>query len=127
MNAILEITEADGNTWKVNLQPLSIYTIGRGKDNDIVLNDRRASRRHAQIIAEATYFRLIDGYRVGGEIKRSVNQVFVNGFPMLEKILDTGDEVIIGETHLKFNKVAEVKVPAISKNENNEKSIIKNG
>ncbi len=118
MNAILKVTEASGNNWKVNLQPLSIYSIGRGKDNDIVLNDRRVSRRHAQIIGEATGFKIIDGYYVDGEIKRSVNQVFVNGTPRLEKILEQDDEIIIGETHLKFNKSSEANAAEVPKSKN---------
>jgi adenylate cyclase len=118
VNAILKVTEASGNNWKVNLQPLSIYSIGRGKDNDIVLNDRRVSRRHAQIIGEATGFKIIDGYYVDGEIKRSVNQVFVNGTPRLEKILEQDDEIIIGETRLKFNKSSEANVAEVPKSKN---------
>jgi adenylate cyclase len=113
VNAILEVTDASGSSWKVNLLPLSVYSIGRGKDNDIVLNDRRASRRHAQIIAEASDFKIIDGYHSGGEIKRSVNQVFVNGIPRLEKILEPNDEIVIGETKLKFNKLDEAKVAKV--------------
>ena len=105
MNAILKITDANGNSWEVNLLPSTNYSIGRGKDNDIVLDDRRASRRHAQIIAEADDFKIIDGYYEGAEIKRSVNQVFINGAPKLEKILEQDDEIIIGETKLKFNKI----------------------
>lgn len=118
MNAILKITEASGNSWKVNLHPRSIYSIGRGKDNDIVLNDRRVSRRHAQIISEATDFRIIDGYYTGGEIKRSVNQVFINGTPRLEKILEQDDEIVIGETRLKFDKFSEANVAEALKSEN---------
>jgi len=118
VNATLKVTEASGNSWKVNLLPLSNYSIGRGKDNDIVLNDRRASRRHAQIIAEAADFRIVDGYSSGGEIKRSVNQVFVNGTPRLEKILEQGDVIIIGETRLKFDKSTEAKVAEIPKSKN---------
>ncbi len=118
VNAILKVTETSGNSWEVNLQPLSICSIGRGKDNDIVLNDRRVSRRHAQIISEATDFKLIDGYYTNGEIKRSVNQVFVNGTPRLEKILEQDDEIIIGETKLKFNNFSEEEVAEIPKSEN---------
>ena len=109
MNAILKITEPGGSDWEVKLLPLSVYSIGRGKDNDIVLNDRRVSRRHAQIIAEATNFKIVDGYAVGGEIKRSVNQVFVNGTPLLEKILEPGDVISIGETQLKFGQTSAAK------------------
>jgi adenylate cyclase len=107
MNAILKITDPSGNSWEVNLLPSTNYNIGRGKDNDIILDDRRASRRHAQIIAVAEDFKIIDGYYEGGEIKRSVNQVFINGMPRLEKVLESDDEIIIGETKLNFNKINE--------------------
>jgi adenylate cyclase len=115
VNAILEVTDTSGNSWTVKLLPLSVYSIGRGKDNDIVLNDRRASRRHAQIIAEAAAFKIVDGYHSGGEIKRSVNQVFVNGTPRLEKILEPNDEIVIGETRLKFYTLAETKITEVQK------------
>ncbi len=85
--------------------PDMIYSIGRAKENDIVLNDRRVSRRHAQIMAEGVGFKLIDGYFVNGEIVRSVNRVFVNGQPSLEKTLEQGDEIVIGESRLEFHKL----------------------
>lgn len=107
MSATLKITDATGNSWEVNLSPSTNYSIGRGKDNDIVLDDRRASRRHAQIIAEAEGFKIVDGYYVGGEIQRSVNHVFINGTAKLEKILEPNDEITIGESRLKFIKIGE--------------------
>lgn len=124
MNAILQITEPDGSIRKFNLLPLSIYSVGRGKDSDIVLNDRRVSRRHAQIIAEADDFKIVDGYFSDGEIKRSVNQVFVNGTPRLEKILEPGDVIIIGETRLQFDEFNEAKIAPrpTSENENPKNS-----
>ncbi len=124
MNAILKITDASGNGWEVKLLPLSVYSIGRGKDNDIVLNDRRVSRRHAQIITDANDFKIVDGYSANGEIKRSVNKVFVNGTPKLEKILESGDEIVIGETRLTFDKISSAKSAEISQNkiENSVKS-----
>ena len=85
------------------------YNIGRAKDNDIILNDRRVSRRHAYIVAEGAYFKLVDGYFVAGEITRSVNHVFVNGTPQLEKTLEPGDVITIGETKLEFKKLSEPK------------------
>ena len=109
MNATLKITDASGRTWDVSLTPGLAYNIGRAKDNDIVLNDRRVSRRHAYIVAEAGNFKLIDGYFVNGEITRSVNRVFVNGTPQLEKILEEGDVITIGETKLEFRQIKEPK------------------
>ena len=87
MNAILKITDASGSSWEVNLLPGAIYNIGRAKDNDIVLNDRRVSRRHAHIVAENSRIKIVDGFEVNGEIHRSVNRVFVNNVPQLEKVL----------------------------------------
>lgn len=106
VSAILKITETSGRTWETNLLPESVYSVGRSKENDIVLNDRRVSRKHAQIAADDANFRIIDGYFENGEIKRSINRVFVNGLPRFEKILEQGDVVTIGETKLEFRKIA---------------------
>lgn len=102
MNAILKITEAGGRNWALNLMPGSVYSIGRAKENDIILNDRRVSRRHAHIRADAGQFTIVDGFYENGEIHRSVNKVYVNGEPVLEKILKPGDQITIGTSELKF-------------------------
>lgn len=107
MKSILKITEAAGNSWDFELAPNSVYTIGRAKENDIVLNDRRVSRHHAQVASENGAFKIIDGYFDGGEFKRSVNRVFVNGLPHLDKILESGDVVTIGESRLLFERLAD--------------------
>lgn len=111
MKALLKITEATGKNWEVELSPANAYSIGRAQENDIVLNDRRVSRRHAQIIAENGGFKLVDGYYVGDEIQRSVNRVFVNGLPQLEKVLEPGDLITIGASRLEFEQVEKVKEP----------------
>lgn len=102
MSAVLKITEPDGRSWETSLVPGASLTIGRAKENDIVLNDRRVSRKHAHIAADAVGFKIVDGYFENGELKRSVNHVFVNGSPMLEKPLSQGDTVVIGESRLEF-------------------------
>lgn len=117
MNATLKITEPDGKMWQVNLLPRAIYSVGRAKDNDIILNDRRVSRRHAQIVTEAEVIKLIDGHFENGQVQRSVNSVFVNGVLQLEKILEPGDVVTIGETKLEFEKRNLVSVAPIKKSE----------
>lgn len=114
MNAILKINEASGKTREVELLPESSYSIGRAKENDIVLNDRRVSRKHAQIIGDRGKYKVIDGYFENGEIKRSINRVFVNGLPSFEQILAPGDVVTIGETTLEFRKAAAEKSAAPS-------------
>ena len=113
MNAILKITDASGRSWEVNLLPGAIYNIGRAKDNDIVLNDRRVSRRHAHVVAEAAIVKIVDGFDVNGEIQRSVNRVFVNNVPQLEKTLEQNDQIIIGESRLIFHNIPETKVAEI--------------
>ncbi len=102
MRAILKIIQANGNTREFALLGGNTYSIGRAKDNDIVLDDRRISRRHAQIIAAADEFKLIDGTFVNGEIKRSVNHIFVNGTQVFEKVLEANDQIVIGESRLNF-------------------------
>jgi adenylate cyclase len=109
VNAILKINEASGKMREVELLPESSYSIGRAKENDIVLNDRRVSRKHAQIIGDRGQYKVIDGYFENGEIKRSINRVFVNGLPSFEKILVPGDVVTIGETTLEFRKAIDEK------------------
>ena len=107
MGAQLRITEANGREWELNLRPDSTYMIGRAKENDIVLNDRRVSRRHAHIRVDASGYTLVDGYFVDGELKRSVNKVFVNGNAVLEHALQPGDQVTIGTSLIKFELVPE--------------------
>ena len=113
MSAILKITDTGGRSWEVSLSPGAVYNIGRAKDNDIVLNDRRVSRRHAHIVAEDSTFKIVDGFYYNGQLSRSVNRVFVNGAPQLEKILVHGDLITIGETRLEFKKNAPKAVPPV--------------
>lgn len=100
---LLKITDASGREWEQEILPRRIYSIGRAPDNEIVLHDPRASRRHAQIRwSDAAGFIIIDGYEVGGETRRSVNKVFVNGQPQLEKPLVDGDQILVGASKLTF-------------------------
>ena len=102
VSAKLKITEPGGGQREIQLDPGTNYTIGRSNENSIVLNDRRVSRKHAHIVAEGEKFKIVDGFYENGALKRSVNHVFVNGSPVLEKLLDQGDNVIIGESQLMF-------------------------
>ena len=65
-----------------------------------MLNDQRVSRHHAHIRTDEINFTLIDGYFIGAELKRSINKVFVNGAPFLEKLLVNGDQITIGGSKL---------------------------
>jgi len=120
VGAILKITEANGKTRVVNLRPGKDYTIGRSKDNDIVLNDRRVSRKHAHIKSEGSGFAVVDGCYSGGKLKRSVNKVYVNNDEKLEKLLKYGDEIAIGTSLLKFEEEPQT----ISEPEIQEKPVV---
>ena len=89
-------------------------TIGRAKENDVVLNDRRVSRKHAFIVAEGDAFKIIDGYVEEGQLLRSVNHVFVNGTMQLEALLGDGDMIMIGESRLEYREVAKPTQPIIA-------------
>ncbi len=120
MKTLLKITEATGKNWELELNPATVYSIGRAQENNIILNDRRVSRRHAQIVAENGGFKLIDGYYVGGELQRSVNRVFVNGQPLLEKKLEPGDQITIGASRLEFEIIEEIQPPVLPEVEPDE-------
>lgn len=111
MNALLKIADPTGTQWELNLIPGSSFSIGRAKENDIVLNDRRVSRKHARIASDAVGFKVIDGYIENGQLVRSVNHVFVNGEQTLEKQLENGDVVVIGESKLVYSAEMPVAAP----------------
>ena len=73
-------------------------TIGRTSNNDIQLNVRFISRRHAVIATDKGQTRLIDW--------GSKNGVFVNDERVSEKFLSSGDIVKIGETEFRYEERA---------------------
>ncbi|MGI8554948.1 MAG: adenylate/guanylate cyclase domain-containing protein [Pyrinomonadaceae bacterium] len=122
METILTINEITGKTWELPLSLEKTYSIGRARDNQIVLNDQRVSRRHAHIRREGLHYKIIDGYMDGHEIRRSVNRVFVNGLPVLEKILLNGDRIMIGASQLSFmQRIPSQEIPANLTPETREK------
>ena len=90
----------------MQLSPDQRYGIGRSPANQIVLHDPRASRQHAEIRARGDHFIIVDGYFHEGELRRSVNRVFVNDAPVLDKLLISGDEIKIGSSRLIFENPA---------------------
>ncbi len=110
LEASLKISEPTGRNWQFSLSPGKTITIGRAKENEIVLNDRRVSRRHAFIFTAGTEYKVVDGSIEDGKLIRSVNHVFVNGLPVLEAELKSGDVVLIGESRLEFQKTPSLSV-----------------
>lgn len=113
MNAIITITDPTGRSWQTTLEPGKTFTIGRAKENNIVLNDRRVSRKHAFIFADAAGFKIVDGYIENGQLFRSVNHVSVNDIVQLEFILVDADIVTIGESRLEFHTLFDATKPQI--------------
>lgn len=71
-------------------------TIGRTANNDIQLNVRYISRRHAVIVSDNGRTRLVDW--------GSKNGVFVNQKRVSEKFLQSGDIVTIGTTKFRYEE-----------------------
>ena len=69
-------------------------TLGRALNNDLVVEDERASQRHAQIAIE-------DGQHVIRDL-RSTNGTYVNNQRVLEASLRDGDLIQIGETVFEY-------------------------
>lgn len=113
MDAILKITEPNGRSWQTIVAVGMTYTIGRAKDNDIVLNDRRVSRKHAFISSDEMRFLITDGSIENGVLVPSVNHVFINGSPQSESVLNDADLITIGESTLEFKFIGdEAEIPA---------------
>jgi adenylate cyclase len=89
----LQIFFADGGSDVVFLRKTKT-TIGRVKDNDIVLPDPRISRYHSEVEKEGQGFVIKD---LG-----SHNQVRVNGQKIKSVLLKDGDEIRIGPVKLVY-------------------------
>src|ERR1700676_5807594 len=95
--ALLKVTDASGRQAQHQLNSRTPCMIGRPPDNQIVLDDPRASRHHAHIKSDDDgSFMLVDGVVVNGQIKRSANKVFVNGEQKFEHLLKDGARITIG-------------------------------
>jgi pSer/pThr/pTyr-binding forkhead associated (FHA) protein len=80
------------------------YTIGRGKGCDIVLLDKKSSRKNSEIRKDGSRFLIRD--------LDSANGTFVNGKPIKEQELYHDDLIRIGEAQIRFialNKAYEKK------------------
>jgi pSer/pThr/pTyr-binding forkhead associated (FHA) protein len=71
-----------------------IITLGRNLDNDIVIEDRRVSRYHAQIRLMHGRFCLFD--------MQSANHTLVNGAIVDQIVLNDGDRISLGGADITF-------------------------
>ena len=73
-------------------------TLGRVAACDIVIDDTKASRRHARLIVESGVVEIED--------LQSSNGTLLNGKPVTRRMLREGDEVRIGKTALVYHEGA---------------------
>ncbi|MBN1643155.1 MAG: FHA domain-containing protein [Anaerolineae bacterium] len=75
----------------------AVITIGRGLDNDIILDDRRVSRAHAQLRRRYGQYVLYDLDSTGGTT--------VNGDPVRETPLQPGDLIAFAGVRVRFEQL----------------------
>jgi adenylate cyclase len=113
--ALLKVTDASGRQAQHQLNARVLCMIGRAPDNQIVLDDPRASRHHAHVKSnDDGSFMIVDGVVVNGQIKRSANKVFVNGEQKFEHALKNGDRITIGASTLRFEQAKEERTADLS-------------
>lgn len=78
------------------------YSIGRGEENDVVVNDDLASREHALIEQVVTPGKR-GGLRYIIRDLGSTNGTFVNHRQISEHALSDGDIIRLGQTFLRFS------------------------
>ena len=74
-----------------------LFNIGRGEDNDLILQDPFASRYHARIEQDAN-----SGFFTIRDLK-SQNGVFLNGNRVYRAVLSHNDRILIGKTEFFFS------------------------
>ncbi len=113
--ALLKITDASGRQAQHQLNTKAQCMIGRAPDNQIVLDDPRASRHHAHIKStDDGSFTIVDGVMVNGELRRSANKVYVNGEQKFEHPLKDGDRITIGASTIRFEQPKEERTADLS-------------
>jgi Nif-specific regulatory protein len=95
MRARLSIEAGEGTPALCNLSPDRVVTLGRNRSNGVVLQDKHASRWHAEIVHEEGRWVLRDCGTLNGTRR--------NGERLLRPTpLRHGDEIGIGDTVLRF-------------------------
>jgi dipeptidyl aminopeptidase/acylaminoacyl peptidase len=74
--------------------PSQMVTVGRAPDNDVVVGDPATSGHHGRLEVRSGFFWISD---LG-----STNGTLVNGEPVIEKQLNHGDQIAIGQNVIRF-------------------------
>jgi len=110
--AVLHIEDAGGRKWQYALTGRGQCTIGRSPENNVPLNDPRASRQHAHIVLRGGAYFVINGVVNGGVLKRSANGILVNGQLRDECQLAHGDRIKVGASVIRFLQEEPAEQPA---------------
>ena len=73
-----------------------VIKIGRLEDNDLIIDDPRVSRNHAELRFHEGHYEIVDLNSTGG--------TFVNGVKIERQILDKGDVITLSGIHLVFGQ-----------------------
>jgi hypothetical protein len=84
----------DGDELKTVALTREWTRIGRSLAADVRFDDPTVSRRHALVVRQTDGVRVLDD--------RSLNGVFVNGSRIEWKVLEDGDEILVGRYRLRF-------------------------
>ncbi len=100
---VLESLDTPGQLYKLGLP---VNTVGRNKNNDILLDSPSISRYHARLLNNPDGVWLID--------LQSSNGCHVNDQRIASQILSEGDLVVIGECRFRFSSVTRNQSPTHS-------------
>ena len=115
--ARLKVTDASGRQAQHELNARVLCMIGRAPDNQVVLDDPRASRHHAHISQSRTMTARLRSSTASWLTARSSaarTKVFVNGEQKFEHALKDGDRVTIGASTLQFEQAKEERTADLS-------------
>ncbi len=93
-SATLTIVSGPQNGQRYALPPARAR-LGRGLDNEVVLEDARVSRSHAEIFLRGNEWHLRD--------LNSTNGTYVNGYGIRERALESGDRISLGGVEMVFH------------------------
>lgn len=94
MGYVLRFVGGEQDGTAIPVPPGGAITFGRGRQNDVQVNDRKLSRTHCQVAMRGEKCVVID--------LNSTNGTYVSGERIEEHVLSPGDVITIGTTRLKI-------------------------
>jgi pSer/pThr/pTyr-binding forkhead associated (FHA) protein len=91
-NAILIVRSGPDMGFKFRIKPTGVAAVGRDLENEVVLDDPAASRRHAEIEFKDGAYVLTD---LG-----SINGTLVNAERVTTRRLADGDRIVVGQNEI---------------------------